>query len=166
MEAAPWRLTGRKPYRARLYFNLNTARLPRQKKRLKKYLMKLKSRQIARAIVIGHTDTMGWPNQYNIVVRTPRLNEFAKSLSGVEYPKIYYTKGMANQTCLLKLGDEVAEARNRRVESTFADGVLDKMNKNFKLLALCTSIFTAWRLFHSPLVAQDFSSSRRTDDSK
>ena len=68
------------------------------------------------AIVIGHTDTMG-SEQYNIGLSERRAQRVRQELIRRGIPEnIITTKGMGESELLIETADEVAEARNRRVE--------------------------------------------------
>ena len=105
------------PYRARLYFIFDTSTFtPESETEAQKVFDEIKARQIAEAIVIGHTDTMG-SEQYNIGLSERRAQRVRQELIRRGIPEnIITTKGMGESELLIETADEVAEARNRRVE--------------------------------------------------
>lgn len=105
------------PYRARLYFIFDTSSFtPESEAAAQKVFDEIKSRQIAEAIVIGHTDTMG-AEQYNIGLSERRAEHVRQALIRRGIPgKIIIIKGVGESELLVETADEVAEARNRRVE--------------------------------------------------
>lgn len=105
------------PYRARLYFIFDTSTFTAESEiAAQKIFDEIKTRQIAEAIVIGHTDTMG-SEQYNIGLSERRAERVRQELirRGIS-ENIITTKGMGESELLIETADEVAEARNRRVE--------------------------------------------------
>ena len=105
------------PYRARLYFIFDTSTFtPESERAAQKVFDEIKSRQIAEAIVIGHTDTMG-AEKYNIGLSERRAQRVQQELIRRGIPEnIITTKGMGESELFIETADEVAEARNRRVE--------------------------------------------------
>jgi len=105
------------PYRARLYFIFDTSTFtPESEAAAQKVFDEIKARQIAEAIVIGHTDTMG-SEQYNIGLSERRADRVRQELIRRGIPEnIITTKGVGESELLIDTADEVAEARNRRVE--------------------------------------------------
>ena len=105
------------PYRARLYFIFDTSTFTAESEAAaQKVFDEIKARQIAEAIVIGHTDTMG-SEQYNIGLSERRAQRGRQELIRRGIPEnIITTKGMGESELLIETADEVAEARNRRVE--------------------------------------------------
>lgn len=105
------------PYRARLYFIFDTERFtPESEVAAQKVFDEIRSRQIAEAIVVGHTDTMG-SEEYNIALSERRAERVRRELIRRGVPEnIITTKGMGESELLIETADEVAEERNRRVE--------------------------------------------------
>ena len=105
------------PYRARLYFIFDTSTFtPESEIEAKKVFDEIKARQIAEAIVIGHTDTMG-SEQYNIGLSERRAERVRQELIRRGIPENIITiQGMGESELLIETADEVAEGRNRRVE--------------------------------------------------
>jgi OOP family OmpA-OmpF porin len=105
------------PYRARLYFIFDTSTFtPESEIAARKVFDEIKARQIAEAIVIGHTDTMG-SEEYNIGLSERRAERVRQELIRRGIPEnIITTKGMGESELLIETADEVAEVRNRRVE--------------------------------------------------
>lgn len=105
------------PYRARLYFIFDTSQFTAESEVAAKQVFdEIKSRQIAEAIVIGHTDTMG-SEQYNIGLSERRAERVRQELIRRGIPEnIIITKGMGESELLVDTADEVDEEKNRRVE--------------------------------------------------
>ncbi|THK40804.1 OmpA family protein [Methylophaga sp. SB9B] len=107
----------REPYRARLYFIFDTSTFtPESEIAAQKVFDEVRARQIAEAIVIGHTDTMG-SEEYNIGLSERRAERVRQELIRRGIPEnIITTKCMGESELLIETADEVAEVRNRRVE--------------------------------------------------
>lgn len=105
------------PYRARLYFVFDTSTFTQESEvAAQKVFDEIRDRQIAEAVVIGHTDTMG-SEQYNIGLSERRAQRVKQELIRRGIPEDIITiKGMGESELLIQTADEVAEARNRRVE--------------------------------------------------
>jgi len=105
------------PYRARLYFIFDTSQFTAESEAAaQKVFDEIQSRQIAEAIVIGHTDTMG-SERYNMDLSERRAEVVRQELIRRGIPvDIIVSRGVGESDLLIETADEVAEAKNRRVE--------------------------------------------------
>ncbi len=102
-----------------LYFKHDTAVLTADSQRLLPEIIKaIEARHPAELSVIGHTDTMGTV-EYNYklgLLRANTVTALLKSLGAA--PVTIETSSHGKGDLLVKTGDQVSDARNRRVEVT------------------------------------------------
>lgn len=105
------------PYEATLYFILDTDELtPESKIEARNIYNEIISRQIAEAIVVGHTDTSA-SHAYNQTLSLERANKVRQDLIDIGVPaNIIRTSGVGETDLLIETADGVREPRNRRVK--------------------------------------------------
>jgi len=120
MEPAMGGFTGRNHIEPDYIYIWYQAVLPREseKRPAQKSFDEIKSRQIAEAIVIGHTDTMGAEQYQYRFCQNAALNEVRQELIRREYPEKYITTTAMGRirTCLLKLPMKLLKQEIGRVE--------------------------------------------------
>lgn len=105
------------PYLARLYFINDKAELTSlSNTEAQKIYQEIASRQIAEALLVGHTDTTA-SHEYNMALSIRRAEKVRQDLIRIGVPEDIIKASGAGQTQLrIPTADNVAEARNRRVE--------------------------------------------------
>jgi len=105
------------PYLARLYFINDTAEFTSlSSTEAQKIYQEIASRQIAEALVVGHTDTTA-SHEYNMALSLRRAEKVRQDLIRIGVPEnIIKASGMGQTQLLIPTADNVVEARNRRVE--------------------------------------------------
>ena len=100
-----------------LYFNVGTTTLtPESEPELDRLLVEVSERAGGDVQVVGHTDTVG-PKENNDKLSEARAQEVKRLLvsRGLD-PALVRAVGRGERELLVKTGDDVIEARNRRVE--------------------------------------------------